>query len=44
MANKEVGLQTINNFLDQFEDIAQIDKRPKLTGRFLDAYISPIKN
>lgn len=44
MANQEVGLVTINKFLDSMEDIAQIDKRPKMTGRFLDAYISPEKN
>lgn len=43
MANKDVGVSTINKFLDELSDIAQIDKRPKLTGRFLDSYISPIK-
>ncbi len=44
MANKDVGFETIKKFLDAMEDIAQIDKQPKMNGRFLDAYISPIKN
>ena len=44
MANKEVGFETISKFLDSVKDIAQIDKQPKMNGRFLDAYISPIKN
>ena len=44
MANKDVGFTTINKFLNSMEDIAQIDKQPKMNGRFLDAYISPIKN
>lgn len=43
MANKQVGMDTINNFLEAMSDIAQIDKHPKMNGRFLDANISPIK-
>ncbi len=43
MSNKDVGLTTINNFLDSLKDIAQVDKEPKLNGRFLDANISPKK-
>ena len=44
MANKDVGFETINKFLKSLEEVAQIDKEPKMNGRFLDAYISPIKN
>ena len=43
MANKEVGVETINKFLNELKDIAQIDRQPKMNGRFLDAYISPLK-
>ena len=31
-------------FLDAIEEVAQIDRKPKINGRFLDAYISQIKN
>ncbi len=43
ITNKEVGFNTINNFLKELSDIAQIDKAPKINGRFLDANISPKK-
>ncbi len=43
MANKDVGFETIKKFIEGLEDIAVIDKRPKLNGRFLDAILSPIK-
>lgn len=43
MANKEVGIETINRFLVSLEDIAKVDKDPKMDGRFLNAMISPIK-
>ncbi|NOQ50066.1 MAG: translation initiation factor IF-3 [Mycoplasmataceae bacterium] len=44
MANKEIGFETMKLFLKELESVAQIDKQPRLNGRFLDAYISPIKN
>ncbi len=43
MANKDIGFETMKNFLKQLDDIAQVDKQPRLNGRFLDAYISPKK-
>ncbi len=43
MANKDIGFETMKNFLDQLDEIAQVDKKPRLNGRFLDAYISPKK-
>jgi len=43
MANKDVGFQTMKNFLESISNVAQIDKPAKLNGRFLDAYISIIK-
>ena len=42
MANKEVGMETINRFIESLEDIAKIDKAPKMDGRFLNAMLSPI--
>ena len=44
MANKDIGFETLKRFLKAMEGVAQIDKHPKMNGRFLDAYISPEKN
>jgi translation initiation factor IF-3 len=33
----------MNQFIEKLNDIAQIDKKPQLNGRFYDAYLSPIK-
>lgn len=33
----------MNKFIEDLADIAQIDKKPQLYGRFYDAYLSPIK-
>ena len=41
LANKDVGFTTINKFVEAIEDIAVIDKEPKLKGYFLDVYVSP---
>lgn len=42
-ANKEFGMQTMQNFLKLLEEDGTIEKAPKLGGRFLDAYLVPKK-
>ncbi|BDV03592.1 MAG: translation initiation factor IF-3 [Candidatus Hepatoplasma scabrum] len=41
--NKEVGFNKMKQFIDELSDVAQVDKKPQLNGRFYDAYLSPIK-
>nr|Q98QV2.2 RecName: Full=Translation initiation factor IF-3 [Mycoplasmopsis pulmonis UAB CTIP] len=44
IARKELGIDTLNRFYEQVEDIAKIDKEPKLNqDRFLDMYLHPDK-
>jgi translation initiation factor IF-3 len=42
-ANREVGFATMDRALDTLKDVADIDKSPKLNGRFYDAYLAPKK-
>jgi translation initiation factor IF-3 len=41
--NIELGYQTLNKFFSYVQDIADIDKKPKLNKLFLDMYIMPKK-
>ncbi|WP_128824173.1 translation initiation factor IF-3 [Candidatus Hepatoplasma crinochetorum] len=43
IVSKEIGFEKMNQFIEKLNDIAQIDKKPQLNGRFYDAYLSPIK-
>ena len=44
LMNKDKGFETMNFFLKEVEDVAKIEKEPKLNGRFYDAYLAPKKN
>ncbi len=41
--NVNVGLETLENFFSRISDIAEIEKKPKLTNLFLDMYVIPKK-
>ena len=43
LANKDIGRETLNKFVEALADIGKPDKNPKLiNGRFLDVLIMPI--
>lgn len=43
IAFQEFGQKTLNHFFSKIEDIAKIEKEPKLFNRFLDMYVVPKK-
>ncbi|CRX36895.1 / infC / Translation initiation factor IF-3 /:381488 Forward [Candidatus Hepatoplasma crinochetorum] len=43
IVSKDIGFAKMNQFIEDLADIAQVDKKPQLYGRFYDAYLSPIK-
>ena len=44
LARKDLGYDTLNRFFKEIEDIARIDKEPKLNAsRFLDMYVNQDK-
>lgn len=43
MAHKEVGRGIMNTFFDQLEDVAVIDKPPKMEGRSMVMFLSATK-
>ncbi len=45
LANTEVGINTLNTFVNSLSDISTPDKPPKMiNGRFLDVLLMPNKN
>ncbi|AUF83734.1 translation initiation factor IF-3 [Mesoplasma syrphidae] len=44
IAYMDLGEETLKKFFALIEDIAKIEKEPKLTSRFLDMYVVPKKN
>lgn len=43
IAYQDFGLETIMKFYAKIEDVAKIEKEPKLNTRFLDMYVVPKK-
>ena len=43
MAHKNVGREVLDNFFEKLEDIAVIDKDPKMEGRSMVMFIMPAK-
>lgn len=43
MGNKQKGYETMQKFIDKMEDIAKIEKSPKLMGRFYNVFLIPKK-
>lgn len=44
MSRRELGFEVIERFSEMIKDYGELEKRPNLEGRSLNAFYSPVKN
>ena len=43
MAYTSQGYDVMENFLEKLSDVAEVDRKPKVEGRNMNMYLSPLK-